>query len=650
MTRVATVASPPSKPLMIFDGDCNFCRRWIARWQQATGDRVDYLPFQHPTVPEHFPEIPREQFEQAVQLIEPSGEVYSAAEAVFRTLACAPRKHWTLWAYENIPGIGPITECWYHAVARHREPFSLLTRLLWGEHVERSSYFLSRWVFLRLLGVIYLIAFLSLWTQIGGLIGTHGIYPAGQTMQMAHEEVVQQNIGIERYHLLPTLCWISSSDVFLQLLCGSGTVLSVLLIVGVAPAPVLFLLWLCYLSLAVVCHEFLSFQWDELLLETGFLAILFAPLQVLPRLAREAPLSPSVLWLLRWLLFRLMFSSGAVKLSSGDPTWRNLTALTCHYETQPLPTWIAWYANQLPVWFQKLSCAIMFGIELIVPFLFFLPRRPRMFACCATIFLQLLIMATGNYCFFNLLTIALCIVLLDDAALRRFLPNRWPDQSDRAHGGLRWPTWIVTPFAIIILAVSSMSLAQAFRVRVRWPEPLATLYLWTAPFSSINSYGLFAVMTTSRPEIIVEGSDDGVEWRAYEFKDKPGDVKRRPGFVAPHQPRLDWQMWFGALGSYRDNPWFINFCERLLQGSPEVLALLMINPFPDHPPRYIRATMYDYHFTDFATRRAQDTWWRRDHERPYCSVLSLRARETRSAPHCGVSVAGRPDPRNSNAL
>lgn len=257
-------------------------------------------------------------------------------------------------------------------------------------------------------------------------------------------------------------------------------------------------------------------------------------------------------------------------------------------------------------------------IELGIPFLIFLPRRLRLFGCFALITFQGLIAATGNYCFFNLLTVALCFLLLDDFVW----PQEWvarPAPSSRP-----WSTWIVLPLAGIILLVSTMQMFQQFRIRVRWPVPAIVLYRLAAPFRTINPYGLFAVMTTSRPEIIVEGSNDGETWLEYEFKWKPGDLKRRPGFVAPHQPRLDWQMWFAALGTYRQNPWFINFCYRLLQGSPEVLKLLEKNPFPEKPPRYLRALVYHYRFTDPATLHTQGSWWRRKLKGPYLPVLSLR--------------------------
>ena len=618
---------------MVYDGDCNFCTLWIRRWQQMTGESVDYLPAQDPGIAAQFPEIPREQFDTAVQLIESDGTVYSGAEAVFRTLAHGPRQQWPLRTYEDSPAFADITEWAYRLVAKNRTFFSLLTRWFWGRHIEQPTHFLTRRVFLRALGVIYLIAFISLWTQISGLIGHDGILPTDRFMAAAQQQCDRQGIGLDRFRLLPTLCWINSSNGFLHFQCAAGAVLAVVLILGIAPMPCLTLLWLLYLSLVTVGRDFLGFQWDNLLLETGFLAIFFAPLQFWPRLSREAPPSRLMLWLLRLLLFKLVFSSGCVKLLSGDPTWRNLTALTFHYQTQPLPTWIAWYAQQLPLWFQKASCAGMFAIELGAPFLIFAPRRLRFFGGGAIAFLQILILLTGNYTFFNMLMLALCLLLLDDFALLKFArgapgtaPARLENDTRRAETVLgaparcRWPRAITVPLAVVVTAIYLLQVTLLFGARPVWFLPVAVADSWLEPLRTFNSYGLFAVMTTERREIIVEGSDDGVKWLPYEFKYKPGDANRRPAFAAPHQPRLDWQMWFAALGDYQQNPWFVSFCIRLLQGSPDVLGLLEKNPFPDHPPRYLRAGFYDYRFTDFAERRA---WWKRERIGEYLPVISL---------------------------
>lgn len=642
------VASPPPKPLMIYDGDCNFCMFWIRRWQQSTGDHVEYISFQDPRVAHEFPELARERCERAVQLIERDGFVYEGAEAVFRSLAQNPPKDTFFHWYQDSPLFARTSEWAYAFVAKHRQFFSFLTRVAWGRHVEPSTYQLTRWIFLRALAAIYLIAFVSLWVQVTGLIGERGILPAKTTVEFATKQFEAQKIGAARYVLFPTLCWSNSSDDFLKLQCAVGTALAVIALIGLAPAPCLFLLWLIYLSLTTIGREFLSFQWDNLLLETGFLAIFFAPLQWLPRVVRAPRPSGIVLFLLRWLLFRLMFESGVVKLLSGDPTWRKLSALAVHFETQPLPTWIGWYAHQMPMWAHKLSTLLMFVIELGVPFLVFGPRRLRHWAAWALIGLQVFIFVTGNYCFFNLLSIALCLVLFDDAAWKRVLSSKSKAQNPINAAGnadsrletqalrlprWRWPIQVTAPLLIITVSISLFQLISMFGAGISsWPRPVLAIYQWIAPFRSLNHYGLFAVMTTSRPEIIVEGSDDRQTWHAYEFKHKPGDLKRRPLFVEPHQPRLDWQMWFAALSDVRQNPWFVNFCARLLLGSPDVVALLDKNPFPEKPPRFVRAVVYDYRFTNLDRRRKTGDWWRREPKGIYLPPLSLQAEPATNAP------------------
>ena len=478
---------------------------------------------------------------------------------------------------------------------------------------------LARWLFLRALGAVYLVAFVSLWVQIAGLVGSRGILPAATLLDW-----VGARTGPERYRLLPTLFWLHPTDGFLSFLCGGGAFLSVLLILGIAPLPVLVLLWAFYLSLVVVGQDFLGFQWDGLLLETGLLAVFLAPPGLRPRLPTEAPVPLPALWLLRVLLFRLMFTSGAVKLKSGDALWRGLSALRVHYETQPLPTWIGWLAHQLPAKVHTVCTAAMFGVELLVPFLIFGPRPVRLAACVVLAGFQLLIAATGNYGFFNLLTLVLCLLLLDD----QVFPARWREWTGGAAGAESWTSWpslAVAPLALVAAVPFTIQIASAVGLEVRWPRPMVALYRALQPFRTFNPYGLFAVMTPTRPEILIEGSRDFANWAPYELPWKPGDLRRRPGFVAPHQPRLDWQMWFAALGSCEDSPWFQAFLARLAEGSPPVVGLLARNPFPDGPPRYIRTTLYDYHFTDLEALRADGTWWRRTAIGPFCPTITADA-------------------------
>jgi hypothetical protein len=373
---------------------------------------------------------------------------------------------------------------------------------------------------------------------------------------------------------------------------------------GLLPALLLPALWALWLSLCVVGGDFLSFQWDYLLLEAGLLACFAAAAG-----ARPAPRDPpaAVHWLLRWLIFRLMFQSGAVKLLSGDPAWRDLTALTYHYWTQPLPAWPAWYAHHLPLWWQKLSCGVMLGLELLVPFMVLLPRRPRLLGAILLIFLQATIALTGNYTYFNLLAAALCLPLIDDAAwsalLRRF--GRTPPDVRPAPAPRRWRS----AFALFILLASAAPLWAMLGGHNSVPALLTRLQTAVAPLRSVNSYGLFAVMTKRRFELSIEGSPDGRLWTSYPFRWKPGDPARRPPFLAPHQPRLDWQMWFAALTHYSQNPWLTNLLVRLFQASPEVHSLLAGNPFPDKPPRYLRVFAREYRFSTPDEKRASGSWW-----------------------------------------
>jgi len=611
------VERPPSKPLVVFDGDCGFCRFWIERWKSITGDRLDYEPYQEAAG--RFPEISVEEFRRSMQLVLPSGEVFSGAEAVFRALSEVPgRGHWFAM-YRRVPGFAPVTDFAYRLIARRRDVATFVTRRLWGHVAQKPTYLLASALFLRLLALCYLVAFLSLWVQVDGLIGPRGILPAGRYLDW-----VRSQTGPERFWLVPTLAWLSPGPGMLHALCGGGALASLLVLLGFAPSLGLALAWGFYLSLSSVSQVFLNYQWDALLLEAGLLAIFFSPPAWRLRFSVSSPPSTAALLLLRWLLFRLVFSSGFVKLGSGDATWRGLTALRVHYETQPLPTGIGWAFHQLPPSFHTVSCVVLFFVELLIPFLVFAPRRAKHLAFGLLVTLQILIAATGNYAFFNLLAVALSLLLIDDAAF----PARWggrasPPAEKPSAARRRWPAGVVLPVAAVLFLASFLQLALTLRRSIEgWPNGATRFLQSLAPLRSVNRYGLFAVMTTSRPEIVVEGSDDGRTWRAYEFHWKPGEPARRPRFVAPHQPRLDWQMWFAALGSCEENPWLVNFLVRLLQGEPSVRGLLAKDPFDGRPPRYVRALLYDYRFTDSQTRRRTGAWWRREVKGLYCPVLS----------------------------
>jgi hypothetical protein len=311
-----------------------------------------------------------------------------------------------------------------------------------------------------------------------------------------------------------------------------------------------------------------------------------------------------------------------------------MSALEFHYWTQPLPHRLSHLAHHMPAWFQRVSIVTMFAIELAVPFLFFGPRWARTAGCAATVFLMASIAGTGNYGFFEPLIVVLCVTLLDDRTLARLSPGRLRERSESAPRTLPQPTSRLRSTATAVLAILVLTLtAQAAARGMRWvrafPEPLATLERWSAPLRSFNSYGLFRVMTTQRPEIEVEGSRDALEWRRYDFRWKPGDVERAPRVTGPHMPRLDWQMWFAGLSGVEGAGWYVSFAKRLLEGTPELLALLARNPFPGEPPRYLRSTVYFYTFSTPAERRA-GTWWRRERAGRYCATLELVDGELRA--------------------
>lgn len=608
------------KPLFVYDGDCGFCRAWITRWQASTGDRVDYAPYQE--VADDHPDISRAAFESAAQLIDVDGQVYAGAAAVIRALDYARGKRWMRRAYDHLPGARFVCDHTYRLVAGHRRSLSWITRLLWGDVTEPTTFVHTRRWFLRLLGVVYFVAFLSLGVQVLGLIGQNGIMPAAEYLDW-----VGERLGDGRYWRAPTLCWFDASDQTLQWMCYGGAGLSALLVLGVTPLPITILLWAMYLSLVTVGSVFMHFQWDILLLETGFLAIFLAPPRLRLQRADSAPPSRIMILLVRWLLFRLMFQSGVVKLTSGDVSWADLSALTLHYETQPLPIWTSWYAHQLPLWMHQVSCVAMFAIELVVPFMLFAPRRVRHLACLLIAGLMFTIAATGNYTFFNLCTLVLCVGALDDSVLRRLNPfTRRGDsiQTTTTPRRFRLRNVVIVPVALIIALVSTVQGVRNIWGRDAVPAEVVRYTAYAGPFKSISSYGLFRVMTKTRPEVIIEGSNDRRTWLEYEFWWKPGDVNRPPGLVQPHQPRVDWQMWFAALGHHQRNPWLIRMMRRTLEGSPDVLAFYRHNPFPDAPPRYIRAVRYQYHFTDRETRRETDAWWRRDQRRIYSPILDAR--------------------------
>jgi predicted DCC family thiol-disulfide oxidoreductase YuxK len=598
----APAAGP--RPRLIYDGDCAFCGYWARYWKKLTGDSIEYRPYQE--VAAQYPTIPLADFQRAVQYIMPDGHYASAAEASFLTLSHARGKGIWLALYRKLPGFAAISELAYAFIEAHRAAFYRISLFLWGRDYGPPRHDLVSFLFLRLFGLIYLSAFISFGVQAQGLIGSHGILPLAELI-----DAVTRNFGSERFFLMPMVFWWNASDFAIQAVCWTGAGLSLLLVFNLLPRLSLLLLYVLYLSLLYGGQAFMTFQWDTFLLEAGFLALLLS-----------FATAPGI-WLLRWLLFRFIFMSGVVKLLSGDPNWWNLSALSYHFLTQPLPTPPAWYAAHLPLRVLKFATGGTFFVELILPFLIFCPRRPRFFAAFGILLLQSCILITGNYNWFNLQTILLCLPLFDDAALQKILPQRVIRVllvRARNNAPRRVVTVIVGALALLIVFCSLVQMDGRFGGNP--PNVAQAVDRFIEPLRIVSSYGLFAVMTTERDEIVIEGSNDGVEWREYEFWYKPGDVSRRPRWSILHQPRLDWQMWFAALEEPQGLPWFWQFVQRLLENEPAVTALLEKNPFPEKPPIYVRAQFYDYTYAS-SEEKAKGIWWDRRLLGPYFPAVDL---------------------------
>ncbi len=588
------------KPILIFDGACEFCRRSVQRWQARTGDRVTYLPLQRRGILRALGIAPSDAF-RAVQLVTPDCKRYSGADAVFRTLEYAPEPQ-TLARIGRLPLLRALADVVYRQIAKHRGLAGHIDSLLRGTSTAPAGALFVRRAFVRSLGGVFLVAFSSLSPQLKGLYGKLGIQPIDELLAAARKRLPPR----ERLRRFPTVFWLDASDGTLAFACRAGQLASLLLALGIAPRTTAALAWLLYLSFVSPGREMLSYQWDALLLENGLHAMAIGG-------SRTTRPPWTTVALMRWLAARLQFESGHCKLASRDRAWRTGEACVVHFETQPLPTRLGWYAHQAPRSVKRAATYATLAIELGAPILAFAPRRLRHLGFALLTGLQGLIAATGNYGFFNLLTLVDNLWLLDDAALGR----------TRSRGTRpRWWQHVGTAAAALpIVALSLSVFVSRMFTRARIPQPLDKLHAAVAPLRSVSPYGLFAVMTMDRPEIVIEGSDDGATWREYQFRYKPGALDKPPRLAAPHQPRLDWQMWFAALGPAP--AWFVRLLERLLEGTPEVLSLFASNPFPDHAPRYVRALLYDYHMTDRQTRRNTGAWWRRELLGTYVPAVKL---------------------------
>jgi Lipase maturation factor len=541
-----------------------------------------------------------------------------------------------------------------------------------------SGRLIARWIFLRALGLIYFSAFYSLIRQIRGLIGPSGILPAGEYL-----EAVARSAGHSRFWYAPTLFWFSIGSHALMTLCWLGIVASLLLVLNIWPRMALLVCFACFLSFVTAAGDFSGYQSDGMLLEAGFISLFFAPVGLRPGLGRHHPPSRASVLLLLWEWFRIYFESGVVKIASGDPQWRNFTAMDEYYQNGPLPTWIGWYVQHAPHWFHAATAFGTLALELVIVWICFLPRPWRVVCFFIVTPWQIAVILTANYTFLNYLVLSLGFLLLDDRFLARFLPQRtrerllqeWsaappeaatereafdtqsilsmgsagsgvadsPEPQANPQGSI--PSWqrYVSSTKFILTAVALTWIfysSTALLIWMLWPEaplprsPVVAL----EPFRIADRYGLFAVMTRGRYEIEFQGSNDGQNWIAYPFRYKPQDPARPPAIYAPYQPRFDWNLWFASLGDWRSNPIVPRAEKRLLSGSPDVLALFAANPFPQAPPRQVRAILWQYWFTSPSEKRAQGLWWKRQ-------PLGLYAPTLARDPSGRISVAEWPTPR-----
>ena len=476
---------------------------------------------------------------------------------------------------------------------------------------------IARWIFLRGLGLIYLSAFFALVCQVRGLIGTQGILPAADYLTAG------RYLGLARFWYLPTLLWISSSDDMLMAICWAGLIASILLAINVWPRASLVVCFVCFLSFVSAAQDFSGYQSDGMLLEAGFLSLFLAPAGLLPGLGERTPPPRAAILLLLWEWFRIYFESGVVKLLSGDPTWRNLTAMYEYYQNGPLPTWIGWHLQHLPHWFHIATAGLTLLMELMLVWMALLPGRWRIACFWIVTVWQIGVIATANYAFLNYLVLILAVLLLDDATIRRWIPRRVivaaPVPKTSRFGifaNLRVAATAV--ILTLIFYVTTVPLVRMFWPRAPLPEaPVAAL----EPFRIANEYGLFAVMTPHRFEIEFQGSNDGQTWTAYPFRFKPQDVHARPGIYAPYQPRFDWNLWFASLGSSEQNPFVTRTQALLLHDDRPVLGLFAGDPFSGHPPRFVRTVLWQYWFSTPKEKRRDGTWWRHELLGPYGPTL-----------------------------
>jgi hypothetical protein len=477
-----------------------------------------------------------------------------------------------------------------------------------------NSYWLTRFVILRLLGFVYAVAFLVAAEQLVPLIGSRGLTPAWQFLSAVHAQLGSRTAGM--FHV-PTLFWFGISDHGMTLFAWIGFALSLVVLAGYANAIIMAVLWVMYMSIVHVGQIWYGYGWEIQLLETGFLAIFLCPLLD----GRPFPKSPPpvlIIWLFRWLGFRIMVGAGLIKLR-GDPCWRNLTCLYYHYETQPIPNPISRYLNFSPHWLLKFEVAWNHFVELVVPWFSFGPRTARHIAGVLLVTFQIFLIISGNLSFLNYLTIIPFLACFDDTFLRHILPKSLVRRAERAREQSE-PSRVYNTVAMALaILVAWLSIAPVLNMA----SGRQLMNYSYDPLDLVNTYGAFGSVGRERYEIIFEGTEDTLitadtKWKEYEFTAKPGDPNRRPPFIAPYQPRIDWQIWFAAMASPAEYPWTLHFVWKLLHNDPETLSLLANNPFPKAPPHYIRARLYRYRFAPIG----DPAWWKREPVGEWLPALS----------------------------
>ena len=506
--------------------------------------------------------------------------------------------------------------------------FIAIPRWLFAADAKPPGYLAARWLFLRALGLIFFSAFYSLAFQIRGLIGPNGILPAHDYLME-----VARVFGSSRFWYAPTLFWFSSSDRFLMAVCIAGIAAALLLAANIAPRAMLIVCLAAFLSFIAAAQDFASYQSDGMLLQAGFISLFFAPPGWRPRWGEAHPPSRASRFLLIFLMFCIYFESGVAKIRGGDPEWRDFTAMDQYYQNGPLPTWIAWYAHQLPHAFHEATVVLTLAIELIVIFAIFLPRRTRIVLFFVLTAWQAGIILTSNYAFLNYIVLVLGFLLLDDRFLRRMLPvalhNAAPASADAGapesgsadvRGWQQYLSLSVQGISLTWIFYASAALL-IFMLVPSAPLPTSPIRA-LEPFRFANEFGLFGVMTRARYELEFQASRDGQTWTPYPFRHKPQDVYKPPRIYAPYQPRFDWNLWFASLGGWRQYRFVLNVEERLLDGEPDVLALFAGDPFAGHPPAQVRVIRWQYWFTDWAERRKDGAWWRREEIGLYSPTLA----------------------------